>query len=292
MKRTLWGLPIFILALATLGADCEGNVVKDPTFRDWCGNALCSWHTDFGQIQAVPTWNADDLGVSFLDGPQGTEISQVTDEDQATCLLFTSVGNIDASAQMTVSVDFDNDGTVDFSAPIGAARWKSVQMEITAPSAYQGITFYVKKAGTGTAVLAEMRITSSTGCSAPPPSLHDLRLGEACSGANQCAAGLVCGRGADGGPELCSQCSPQSPCPGGVPCQRASEFLPFQCAPGAALGQPGVPCLANGDCASGVCVGASFRGLESDAASCGAVAALPGDAGDCFVLSALGGACQ
>ena len=153
---------VALFGFAMMGDDCRGDIVNDPAFRDWCGANLCAWQTDYGQIQRVPTWIAEDFGVSFLDNadgrPPGTEISQVTQENGATCILFTSVGNIDPQANMVVKADFDNDGTIDYTAPLGAANWTQVQTEITAPAGYNGITFYVAKEGTGTAVLAEMRI--------------------------------------------------------------------------------------------------------------------------------------
>ena len=141
--------------------------MQDPTFRDWCGDSLCDWTLDSGRIQRVPTWNADDFGVSFLD--PGTQISQVTSESQATCLLFKTVADIDPAAQMTLLVDFDNDGHIDFQAPLGATDWHEVQAEISAPPQYTGITFHVRKEGTGTAVLAEMQVLSTTGCAPAPP---------------------------------------------------------------------------------------------------------------------------
>jgi hypothetical protein len=198
------------IGMASTGADCDGDVVQDPTFRDWCGSALCSWKTDYGEIQRAPTWNANDFGVSFLDGPMGAEISQQTAEGDAQCLLFTSVGDIDPGAQMHLAVDFDNDGTIDVDAPLGTATWRRVQTEITAPANYQGITFYVRKIGKGTAILAEMRVTSSTGCMAPPPALTSLGAGDPCGGPETCASGLVCAEDPDAGKPRCLPCDAET----------------------------------------------------------------------------------
>ena len=221
-------------SLAALGGDCEGNIVQDPTFRDWCGSSLCAWQLDSGRIQRVPTWNADDFGVSFLD--QGTEISQVTQEDAATCLLFTTVADIDPSAQMTILVDFDNDGVVDFQAPLGATDWHQVQAEITAPPVYHGITFRLKKEGTGTAVLAEMQIQSTTGCTAPAAVVPPATARGCLCDERRLPEGLVCTSG-----NLCAQCDDGNPCGSGVSCA-SRVFLAEQCGPGQGLGRPGDPC--------------------------------------------------
>jgi hypothetical protein len=276
---------------SALGGDCEGDLVADPTFRDWCGATLCSWHLDAGTILPVPTWNENDLGVSFASSP--TQISQVTTVSSAPCILFTSVANVDPAAELTVSVDFNSDGSFESTTPVGAAQWQKVETEITAPAAYQGITFVLRKAGTGTAVLAEMRIQSSTGCTAPPVTIDagTLVFGEKCADMSECAAGLTC-VGAPGD-LLCSQCSPSVPCAGAVECSARGVFLPSQCGPGQSLGKPGDPCLNGSDCASGTCRGATPVALADEAGACDLDAALGSDADatNCQYYGARGGQC-
>jgi len=278
--------------LITLGGDCDEDIVQDPTFRDWCGDSLCAWHLDAGTVQPVPTWNADDLGVSFVETP--TQISQATTESSATCILFTSVANIDPAADMTLAVDFNNDGSFESTTPLGATQWQKVETEITAPAAYQGITFVLRKGGTGTAVLAEMRIQSSTGCTAAPVSIDagTLLFGEKCADSTECASGLTCtGVGSD---LLCSQCSASVPCADGVSCTARGVFLPSQCGPGQGLGKMGDPCLNGSDCASGACDGATPVALADEAGSCDLDAALGADADatNCQWYGDRGGQCR
>ena len=281
-------------SLTALGADCEGNVVQDPTFRDWCGSSLCSWTLEAGRIQRVPTWNPGDFGVSFLDTK--TEISQATAEHDATCLLFTTVANIDPSAQMTLLVDFNNDGTIDFAAPLGATEWHKVQAEVTAPAGYSGITFHVRKEGSGTAVLAEMRVLSTTGCKAP--STHaPFRLAESCAATADCATGLFCT--AQG---FCAQCGDQVPCAGGVACE-TRLLRAQQCGPGQRLGRTGDPCAVPEDCASLACDGSSVTsvaalfdqtdaGCQTTAPQCDLDAALDSAASVCACYLNHGGTCR
>ena len=278
--------------LVTLGGDCDGDIVQDPTFRDWCGDSLCAWHLDAGSVQPVPTWNADDFGVSFVDTP--TQISQVTTESSATCILFTSVANIDPAADMTIGVDFNNDGSVEFTGQLGATQWQQVQTEITAPAAYQGITFVLRKGGSGTAVLAEMRIQSSTGCSAAPVTIDagTLLFGEKCADSTECASGLTCtGVGTD---LLCSQCSASVSCANAVACTARGVFLPSQCGPGQGLGRTGDPCLNGTDCASGASDGATPIPLADEAGTCDLDAALgtDADATNCQWYGDRGGQCR
>jgi hypothetical protein len=284
-----------VAALAALGADCNGDVVQDPTFRDWCGDTLCSWTLESGKIQRVPTWSPEDLGVSFVE--RGTEISQVTDEHEATCLLFTTTADIDPAAQMTLLVDYGNDSTMDFQQVLGATQWHKVQTEIATPRGYSGITFHLRKEGTGTAVLAEMRIESTTGC-VPLHATTPVPLNAGCFYATDCAPGLFCDPS-----QVCLQCSDKVACPGSTACQARSPFLPRQCGPGQGLGQSGAPCIFDDDCAGGACDGASLvslvdAGAAADAdplARCQAPSQICAelDAGEpCGCLVSHGGTCR
>jgi hypothetical protein len=273
-RRRAAALAVLAIGLASLGGDCDGDIVSDPTFRDWCGNTLCAWTVDGGSIARVPTWDANDLGVSFVE-PM-TEIYQVTDTTQttATCLIFTSVANLDPSAMMTLEVDFDDDGTIDYSAQLGATQWQRVQEQIPTPATYSGIRFILVKAGTGNAVLAEMRIQSTNTCTSAAPALSSLPLGANCNDGSQCQTGIC-------SPNICSQCvadedggAPQ--CRPGVACASRSfvdysnlsgQVMPYQCGPGQKLGPTGAPCLGNDDCKSGQCNGAGDD-PTSDAGPC------------------------
>jgi hypothetical protein len=288
-RAAIWVALAF--GFASLGDDCDGDIVNDPTFRDWCGDTLCQWKLDAGHIAPVPTWNVDDLGVSFLD--QGTQISQATTESGATCILFTSVANIDPAADMTIGVDFNSDGSIDYTAPLGSTQWESVQTEITAPAAYQGITFFLTKGGTGTAILAEMRIQSSSGCTAQPPSITGLAFGEKCEAdaGDTCATGLTCF--GVSGDQLCSQCSDAVSCANGAVCSTRSVFFPSQCGPGQGLGASGDPCLVGTDCMSGTCKGAMPVALGEEAGPCDLDAALgDADPSNCQWYAARGGTCD
>jgi hypothetical protein len=283
---------VLVFGASALGGDC-GDIVQDPTFRDWCGASLCAWTLDDGKIQPAPTWNADDLGVSFVEMP--TEISQATTESSAQCLLFTTVANLDPAAEMTLGVDFNSDGSFEYVGPIGATQWQKVQQEITAPAVYQGITFRLRKAGSGTAVLAEMRVEASSGCTAPAVTIDagTLVMGEKCADSTECAAGLTCA-GASGD-LLCSQCSPSQACPGdgGIACTARSVFLPSQCGPGQGLGKTGDPCLTGSDCASDACAGVTPVPLGDEAGVCDLDASLgAGNPDNCQWYGARGGRCQ
>jgi len=284
-------LLVVTIGLAALGDDCDGDILRDPTFRDWCGAELCAWTRDDGEIASVPSWNENDRAVAFV-SPL-TQISQKTFESAATCILFTSVADIDVTAQMSLLVDFNSDGTVDYEAPLAATFWQRVETLITAPEAYQGITFLLRKDGTGTAALAEMRVQSTSGCTGAAVMIKpgSLALGVRCTDSVACGSGLVCNQAA--GDPRCAECSDDRPCPNAGVCEARGASLPAQCDPGERAGGTGAPCLADDDCQSGSCAGAAAVPLADDAGACdlgGAFA--PADPVNCEGYAARGGRCQ
>ena len=172
---------------------------------------------------------------------------------------------------MSLLVDFNGDGSIDFTAPLGATYWHEVKAEITAPKLYRGIRFSVRKEGSGNAVLAEMRVEAMMGCTAPPVTLKDLAIGESCTDTTECGAGTFCCKL---GLSACSECCPQDEtpiaCPSGVACQTRGLLLPPQCAPGTLAGGARAPCLLDSDCQSDTCLGVKLRAwsLGGDAGTC------------------------
>ena len=286
-------LGVVALAAAALGADCNGDVLQDSLFQDYCGGDLCHWATNAGETARVPTWTQDDYGLSFL--TTGTQISQLTGEDAARCLVFSATGDIDPSAAMMLLLDFDNDGTIDYQTPIPATHWRNVQVEITAPPLYKGITFIIRKEGTGTAILAELRAISTTGCTAPPVVLPPVGFGAPCAAPTDCDRALVC---APNG--MCGECDDDAPCDDGGTCVK-QDYVPWQCNPGQHLTVSGAPCTSGADCASGICDGSDLQSFATLFATdsgcptdvpCEPDAAIDGSMSACACYLGHGGTCR
>jgi hypothetical protein len=294
----------FLFAAAVLVA-CD-DVVSDPTFREWCGDTLCAWKLEEGHISRAPTWTDKDYGVAFLDTP--TTISQEVTQSP-TCLKFSTIADIDPAAQMEVAIDFDRDGTIDAHQPIASAQWTEVTTLVTAPATYDGFTLYVKKEGTGNAVLAQFRVQSSTDCTAAAIPLGHLPIGDRCdpSSATACETGICC----EG---MCAECCSDTDCHGAsttdgggdagagnicraitVPEPQAFGVsiptAPKQCNPGDHHHASGAPCIANDDCTSGTCDGAIVRAQTDDPDASDCSVTLP-NAGTCIVNQIAGGHCR
>jgi hypothetical protein len=279
-----FSLAALALALASvlLAAGCDHDLIDDATFRLGCGDSLCAWSLDAGHVRRAPTWHKNDHGVELVDTP--TTISQVL-KDTARCLKFTTVADVDASAQVTVGIDINSDGELDYEQPIAAVGFREVKTEVTAPRTPSLIMprISITKKGHGKAVLAQIRLQGNDDCTAPALRLKNRPLGDSCTQGDpsECASGVCC----EG---ICAECcvDPQAPdfldhngrlvdttprrvaCPGNGVCERrdverfrgifqVEEVVPLQCDPGRRLRSAGAVCLADDDCASNTCEGAS-----------------------------------
>ncbi len=283
-------------ALAVLAAGCD-DVIEDPTFRMWCGESLCAWKLENGSIQRAPTWHKKDHGVEFVETP--TTISQETTKNPK-CLEFTTIADVEPGAQMTIGLDFNRDGTIDAEQPIAATGFREAKTIVTAPAIYDGIRFVLSKKGSGRAVLAQMRVQSRTECTAPPSPLKDLPLGSGCTANGECQSGICCEK-------LCAECcAPERTCDDGGACERRDApairasfrpAVPHQCNPGRGEKLADDACLANDDCASGVCEGAWTPSVRTDLTGDGGTVACPAsfpDAGgnDCVFGALRAGRCK
>jgi hypothetical protein len=270
------------LAAGMLVAGCDDELIDDATFRLWCGDALCAWRLDAGHVRQAPTWHKNDHGVELVDTP--TVISQDL-KKTARCLIFTTIADVAASAQVTVGIDFTGDGLVDYEQPIAKTGFREVTTEVTAPRTNELPRIFISKKGVGHAVLAQIRLRGGDDCSAPALRLHDRTLGDACTvgppGApSECASSVCCEgvcaeccvkpRGIDLGEDGGIITPPEVECAGAATCEhrdvQQSSFLfsalPLQCDPGRRLRPAGVVCLADDDCASGDCNGAGSHAID------------------------------
>ncbi len=268
-KQILQGTLLVLSAIACLAPGCEGDVLKDPTFRLWCGESLCDWKIDTGTVQRVPTWHPTDYGVSFVATP--SQISQESAQG-SDCMEFSAVANVDASAQVKIQVDLNLDGTIDFEAPIAETNWRPAKILIHGPkNVGEQLRFVVRKEGVGNAVLAELRLRRVDTCTGPRVTIKDLPVGARCGDGAECTSGDCC-------LGTCSQCCPGESaggCSGQVECAVPAQLppglspyvlprFPWLCGPGTHIGLGAAACVAASDCVSNACDGAIYH----PAASC------------------------
>ncbi len=155
-------------------SSCSQDLLDDPGFDMWCGEELCSWQVEYGEVQQVPTWHELDEGAQLL-GPR-TAISQVSpiDEHDAECIRFSLVADADEDATLTLELDFMDDGSIEYSHEIPADDWETVSYHITPPTRYLGLRFRIRMEGEGRAVIAQVRAQEAyhDDCHSPPIELE------------------------------------------------------------------------------------------------------------------------
>lgn len=162
--RSIMLLRCTLLLACAAGDDEKSDSPANPSFDDWCERNLCDWMTRQGRIEPAATWHAHDLGVSLIETP--TEISQLLEKpvEEGGCLLLDTVADVAPEADVSILLDFNDDGFVEKQQAISAVRWRSVQFPVRTPVAYQGLRVSVVKRGKGRAVLALMRIVRQSQC--------------------------------------------------------------------------------------------------------------------------------
>jgi hypothetical protein len=251
------------LAVSQMGATDCGQIIKDPGFDLWCGDRLCDWKTEKGEIARVPTWHAGDDGVQLLgDDVLITQATPVTSTD-STCIEFSMLTDVALDADVHLQFDVFGDGVIDYDQPIPTASWAPVSYLVKIDAPWNGITFRLAKRGGGHAVLAEIKAQTrpADDCTGAGLTLPPRPNGGWCHAGADCASG-VCG-GPSNDPAIlfpagaCSSCTSDAQCTNGFVCgvddALPSALTPFRaCIPPAsrALGEL---CAEDAECATGIC---------------------------------------
>ena len=261
--RYLYSL-VFIAAVSQLGAtDCGGNAIRDSGFDLWCGDQLCAWKVERGAIQRVPTWNKGDSGVELVGEDTAIEQLSSFNSHDGTCLKFTLIANIADSAEVSLHVDVEGDGTAEMSERLPTASWRPLSYTFAIVPPYDGIRFELAKRGAGTAVVANVgaRRVDTTECAGLTPlDPGPRRAGAACNFPSECAS-MKCGPSptpipSDVAMTVCLGCT--DPCPTGTVCGLGDPLsalfaVPNECVPSGA--KPiGEICLLDAECTSSRCV--------------------------------------
>jgi hypothetical protein len=234
--------------LSVLLACGDMSAVDDPSFDRWCGDKLCNWQLDDGNIERVGTWSRWDWAVAFTETP--TQISQLQTRNADSCLQFDMIADVSASARMALRLDFGDDGMIDFEQQIPAAAWRSLSFQVPTPADHGRVRYILNKQGTGKAVVAQIYVSNQPACSSRPVLLPD---GSGCSAALACESGLC----ADG---QCYRCSERG-CADGQVCTSSAQCADGLCVAGRCSDcaashscPPYKTCEAGDQCARGRCV--------------------------------------
>ena len=146
--------------LSSTAVACETDLIDDPGFQLWCGEQLCAWELEEGEIRKVPTWHDHDYGVELVGSP--VLLSQVS-QGGASCVLIEVTSKIESGAMVSVEVDADGDGDVDWSVPVVSSDGFVSRAQKVALDVSDNCVFYLRKSGQGEAVVARLRISEECG---------------------------------------------------------------------------------------------------------------------------------
>ena len=289
MKRWLpYVLLLAALSVASDGGSCGPPMNQDPYFDLWCGDTLCAWDVEEGEIRRVSTWHRSDYGVS-LEGERAA-LSQTLDSGSVDCFVVSVLVDRASSVSLTLEVDYLDDGIVEFEAPLENSRWEEVVLNVWAPSWDGRVRFRVRKVGDGRAVLAQLEIVQGEGCGAPPNGIG-WPLAAPCEADTDCESGTCASfvpfPALWPGEEMraCSVCRGARSCSVGQACGLEPHELRghyLGCGPPGrhALGercQFDLEC-ATGRCCDGMCSTCCGAGSCADDETCGKPALMPADA--------------
>jgi hypothetical protein len=278
-----------ILLLAAVAAplvavsSCGQDLFPDAGFDLWCGDELCAWDVEQGEVVRVSTWHELDYGAELV-GP-AVVISQLSEASVVECITVTLIADADDGADLSLEMDFLDDGIVEYSAPIPADTWEQVSFHVTPPPWYQGVRFRVRKTGDARAVIAQVRAQSDSGdaCTASPLALTNLPNGAECDasvapsdacGGGACSEVPVLSSGDDFEVDTCGGCDVDTDCGTGEVCGLAWGELDYgfrDCRPEAQK-DLGVACIEDAECGSGVCCDSQCAECCADAPCEGGVA--------------------
>ena len=233
-------------------------IIDNNGFDLWCGDQLCYWELEKGDVERVATWHSGDHGVAMVgDEVAISQLRDITAND-VSCLLFELVGKVDATATATLELDYYDDGTVDEVRQIPTSDWASVAYLIELPPSYEGIRFRVKKSGPGEVVLAQIYADDSEACTGTGAPLTDRPAGASCSDVGQCDSGICAAQVASfGTDQICSSCDDDGDCTGGEICgavtPAATHLDLYRGCVAPAGKQLGERCTSDPDCDTGVC---------------------------------------
>lgn len=225
-------------------------VLENSGFDLWCGDELCYWKLEQGQIRKAPTWHSSDYGVLF-DG-EYVRLSQKTD-NVPDCILMNLVADIETTAEVWIVIETDDGESYQTRQGVPSTHWGVYDYLFDLPPLYGTATVSIEKRGTGRAVLAQLKAEQGEGCRTG--------YGELCS-PGECAEGVCAPYFNDdtsiGGFGTCGTCEDHSDCASDLPCGLDAPLYGRAYEMHAQCGEPGrhglgERCIYDEECATGIC---------------------------------------
>lgn len=164
MKRLIYSILFSTISFLTLSAEeCGKNhFIRDSGFDLWCDGQLCSWNVEVGEVVQAPSWHKGDFSAEFIGND--VVISQLSRGPATKCLRFEVLADIEEDARVFLSMDFFDDGVVDYEQELGHVRWEPLVHLVATPPTWDSVRFTLRKDGYGRARLAQIEATEDFSC--------------------------------------------------------------------------------------------------------------------------------
>lgn len=172
-KRDALVVLLFCVILRGDGCGTE-DVLQNPGFDLWCGDALCHWNVVDGEIERVPTWHRSDWGASLVGDRVVLEQAVPLGDEFISCIEITAQTVIERGA--TLRLELDDDTHIDLPNTDFHDHHQTVDF---AP--LRTTMFILVKTGEATAIVAQVRAQVPPTCrQAPSPSGSPCWEGQDC----------------------------------------------------------------------------------------------------------------
>jgi hypothetical protein len=242
----------FWLLVITLLGGCASDWFPSMELVDsTCAELLCGWQVEQGALQPSGSWHPQQRALQ-LTGTPARISKRLPYVPYVQCLSIEVLGDISREAELYFEIDFNDDATVDTSAPVPPSRWRRVSVGLRTPPEYRSVRVALHKKGAGDARIVSLALDAVLGdCrNVTPTTLAD---GSVCTLDTSCSSGR-CALG------RCSRC-PEGGCAEGEACRSSDECRDGACAAGTCRAcakdgscAPGQGCSTAGQCAGGSCI--------------------------------------
>jgi len=143
-----------VTAFLSMAVTCESDLIDDVGFQLWCGERLCYWDLEEGEIRKVSTWHTNDYGVDLVGSPV---LLSHEARGTASSLTIEVTSDIEQGAMVSVEIDYSGDGGIDWSVTVPPSDgFVSRTWQAQTGVGVDGV-FYLRKSGEGRAVVARLR---------------------------------------------------------------------------------------------------------------------------------------
>jgi hypothetical protein len=163
-------------ALVSYGGACgdeDLELTDDPTLDLWCGSKLCESWGSSGAIRRVGTWHEADYAVELASKNASIWQHIERNDERFQCVDVTLFGDWTLDSKLVLELDWNDDGTADWSEPLSAQHWQRWTITPSAQAWFSRFKVTLRREGNASAVIAEVRVRRVDSCTTGPAPIDE-----------------------------------------------------------------------------------------------------------------------